>query len=115
MNIKGKQKIKRANKRLNILVILLYWYPYSGPHTPIYAGLFKELRKRGHKITIITSFPHFRLGNMETWPEFRGKLFQCTSWEGMKLLRTYVSAPVFKSKRTALISVSYTHLTLPTN
>jgi len=102
MEANEEQESERA-KTLHILVVLLYWYPYCGPHTPIYAGLFRTLRERGHKITIITSFPHFRSGSPETWPEFRGKLFQHTNWEGMELIRTYVFAPVFKSKKIALI------------
>lgn len=92
-----------SDRSLSILVVLLYWYPYSGPHTPIYAGLFRELRDRGHKITIITSLPHFRSGSAETWDEYRGKVLQRTSWEGMDLVRTYVLAPQFTTQRYALI------------
>jgi glycosyltransferase involved in cell wall biosynthesis len=90
-------------KKFNILVVLLYWYPYSGPHTPIYAGLFRDLKKRGHKITIVTSFPHFRSGSEDTWDEFRGKLYEKAQWEGIDLVRTLVFAPTFKKKRLALV------------
>lgn len=90
-------------KQLNILALLLYWYPYSGPMTPIYAGIFRDLKAKGHKVTIISSFPHFRSGSNETWDGFRGKLYEKTSWEDMDLIRTWVFAPVFKDNRFALL------------
>jgi colanic acid biosynthesis glycosyl transferase WcaI len=95
---------------LNITILLLHWYPYSGPHTPIYAGLFRELIKRGHKITIISSFPHFRSGSTETWGMFRGKLFDITQWEDATLIRTYVFAPLFKNNKYALVYRSFNYL-----
>ena len=63
---------------MKILVIMLYWYPYEGPLMPIYGAIFKELMAKGHKITIVSSFPHFRKGRSETWDEYRGKLFEVT-------------------------------------
>lgn len=91
-------------KNLSILVVLLYWYPYSGPHTPIFAGIFRELKRRGHHITIISSFPHFRSGSKETWDQFQGKFYEVTSWEDIELIRTYVLAPTFSNQRYGLIS-----------
>jgi len=83
---------------VRILVIMLYWYPYEGPLMPIYGTVFKELIKKGHKITIVTSFPHYRQGRPETWAEYRGKL-----WEGATVIRSYVFAPVFKNGRASLV------------
>ncbi len=92
-----------GEKKLNILVVLLYWYPYIGPATPILGGIFRELHRRGHKVTIISSFPHFRSGTPETWHEYRGRLFQRTRWEDADLLRTWVFAPVFRSQKLGLV------------
>lgn len=89
---------------MRIMVIMLYWYPYQGPLMPIYGSLFKELMARGHRITMITSFPHYRTGRLETWSEFRGKLYQITDWQGIRLIRSYVCAPVFKSNKISLLS-----------
>lgn len=87
---------------MNILAIMLHWYPYEGPLMPIYSTIFNELMAKGHKITIVTSFPHYRQGRPETWKEFRGKFFQKTTWEGATLIRSYVFAPVFKNSKLAL-------------
>lgn len=70
---------------------------------PIYGSLFKELMARGHRITMITSFPHYRAGRTEIWSEYRGRLFQVTSWEGMRLIRSYVCAPLFKNKKISFL------------
>jgi colanic acid biosynthesis glycosyl transferase WcaI len=88
---------------LNILVVLLYWYPYSGPHTPIYAGIFRELTKRGHRITILTGFPHFRIGSKDTWDQYRKRVYEATEWESCNLVRTFVFAPHLKNERFSLV------------
>ena len=89
---------------MKILVIMLYWYPYEGPLQPIYGAIFKDLIENGHKITIVTSFPHYRKGRPETWDDFRGKLFEKSNWEGATLIRSYVFAPIFKNKKLSLFS-----------
>jgi colanic acid biosynthesis glycosyl transferase WcaI len=88
---------------MNILVIMLYWYPYEGPLMPIYGAIFKELSKRGHNLTIVASFPHYRKGRKETWQEYRGRLYEITVWEGIKLIRCYVQAPLFNQRKSALL------------
>ena len=88
---------------MRILVIMLYWYPYEGPLQPIYGAIFKDLIVKGHKITIVTSFPHFRKGRSETWDEYRGKPFEVSKWEGAKLVRSFIYAPVFNSEKSGLI------------
>jgi colanic acid biosynthesis glycosyl transferase WcaI len=89
-------------ENLNILWMMLYWYPYEGPLQPVYGAILKDLMAKGHNVTIVSSFPHFRKGRPETWDEFRGKLFQKTQWEGAKLIRSYVYAPVFKQSKPGL-------------
>lgn len=53
--------------------------------------------KKGHQVTILTSFPHYRKGRSETWPQYRGKLYEWDTWKGARVLRTYVFAPKFSS------------------
>ena len=70
---------------------------------PIYGAIFRELVKRGNKIALITSFPHYRKGRRETWDEYRGKLCEITEWEGVRLIRSYVFAPVFSQNKFGLL------------
>jgi colanic acid biosynthesis glycosyl transferase WcaI len=88
---------------MNILVLMLYWYPYEGPLMPIYGAILRSLMKKGHKVTIVTSFPHFRKGRSETWEKYRGKLCEVTEWEGARIIRCYVYAPVFDQTKSGLI------------
>ncbi|MCG6878485.1 MAG: glycosyltransferase family 4 protein, partial [Deltaproteobacteria bacterium] len=89
--------------KLNILVMILHWYPYEGPLMPIYGSIFKALMDRGHRVTIVTSFPHFRKGRTETWKEYRGKLMEVTRWDRARLIRSYVFAPIFDENKPGLL------------
>jgi glycosyltransferase involved in cell wall biosynthesis len=89
---------------MKILVVMLYWYPYEGPLQAIYGPVFKHLMAKGHKITIVASFPHYRKGCPETWDEFKGKLFEESDWKGATLIRSYVFAPIFRSRKLSLLS-----------
>jgi len=70
---------------------------------PIYGAIFEDLVSKGHQVSLVTSFPHFRKGRTETWEEYRGKLYEVSNWRGVKLIRSYVFAPVFKRERLSLI------------
>ena len=85
------------------MVIMLYWYPYEGPLQPVYGEIFRELMSRGHEMTIITSFPHFRKGRSETWDEYRGRLLEISDWNGARLIRSYVYGPVFDQNKSGLL------------
>jgi colanic acid biosynthesis glycosyl transferase WcaI len=88
---------------MRILVIMLYWYPYEGPLMPIYGAIFRELIAKGHKVTIVCSFPHYRKGRNEIWKEYRKKLYQVADWEGARLIRSWVFAPVFDPNKSGLV------------
>jgi colanic acid biosynthesis glycosyl transferase WcaI len=89
--------------KFHVLVIMLHWYPYEGPLMPIYGRIFKALMDRGHRVTIVTSFPHFRKGRKETWEEYRGKFIEVTSWEQARVIRCYVFAPIFDENKPGLL------------
>jgi colanic acid biosynthesis glycosyl transferase WcaI len=82
---------------------MLYWYPYEGPLMPIYGTVFKELMRNGVEITIVTSFPHYRKGNPETWVSKQRRLFEVSHWEGATVVRSYVYAPVVKNEKLAIL------------
>ncbi|MCF8070593.1 MAG: glycosyltransferase family 4 protein [Desulfobacterales bacterium] len=92
----------RKKKQVRLLVIMLYWYPYEGPLMPIYGRIFQDLINKGYQITLVTSFPHFRKGRSETWEEYRGKLYEVSDWKGVKLIRSWVFAPIFGQSNSGL-------------
>jgi colanic acid biosynthesis glycosyl transferase WcaI len=57
----------------------------------------------GHKITIVTSFPHYRKGSDKEWDSYRGKMYEITKWDDVDVIRTYVYAPIFKESKKSLI------------
>lgn len=88
---------------MNILVIMLHWYPYEGPLMPIYNAIFNDLIMAGHKITIVTSFPHYRQGSEKTWDSYRGRMYEIAKWDDVDVIRTYVYAPVYKQSKIGLL------------
>ena len=52
------------------------------------SNVLQALEKRGHKITVITAFPHYPHGKVPT--EYRGKAFTREKKNGMTIFRTWV-------------------------
>lgn len=88
---------------MKILVILQYWFPYEGALQPIYGAVFDDLLQKGHEITILTAFPHFRKGRREEWREYRGRVYERARWHDADVVRTYVFAPKFRSERLSML------------
>lgn len=101
--MKGGGQTVPAAKPPHVLVLMMYWFPYEGPIPAIYATLFQRLMERGYRFSLVASFPHFRLGRKERWPEFKGKLFAREDWNGIDLHRVWVLAPEFRSRRLGLL------------
>lgn len=107
---------------------------FCDPEPTVKGVLFaKELRNLGHDVQILTGFPNYPGGVI--YPEYRIKLFQRESIEGIKILRvalypshdnsnikricSYLSFSFFASilgllliKRPDVIYVYYTHITI---
>ncbi len=94
----------------HLLVIMMYWYPYEGPIPAIYAALFEHLLKEGYRISVLSSFPHYRFGRQEKWREYRGRLFERADWKGITVYRVWVFAPEFRSRRLSLFFRSLNYL-----
>ena len=88
---------------MKILVILQYWFPYEGAIQPIYGAIFDDLLQKGHEITILTAFPHFRKGRKEEWREYRGRIYEKTKWHDATVVRTYVFAPRYRSNKLSML------------
>lgn len=88
---------------MRILAIMLYWYPYEGPLMPIYSAIFEDLVAKGHSVTLISSFPHYRKGHEKSFKEYRGKIFEVSTYKSIRLLRCYVYAPEFKTDKYSLV------------
>lgn len=98
---------------MRILFYTMNWYPFEGSIQHIYAAVLKYLKKRGHKITILTSVPYFMNGREEKWKSYRRKFFATEYWEGIKVIRTFVISPYFLRRfRKGIRAINFISFTL---
>jgi colanic acid biosynthesis glycosyl transferase WcaI len=71
--------------KLNILLIVPHYAPDLGPSAPLFTMLSKELRKRGHQISVLTTVPHYPSGQVPT--AFRGKFIQKSFENSTEIIR----------------------------
>ncbi len=73
---------------MRILLLTQYFWPETGAAQVRLQELAQGLQKFGHEVTVVTAFPNHPTGIIP--PEYRGKLFQRESWQGMTIIRTWV-------------------------
>lgn len=94
---------------MRILLPIIQFPPDVNPTGLLMAQLCEGLSAYGHEVSVITAFPHYE--NFRVWDEYRGKLAQRGTHNGMQVLRLYVYAPGKKSMVNRLLSyVSYNAL-----
>lgn len=98
-------------RKLHIVVYMMYWYPYEGPLQPIYGRIIRDLIAKGHKVTIVSSFPHRRPGMNRHWKQYRGKFFHKTEWKGATHYMTWVFAPYCERGICKHLSRIFSYLT----
>jgi len=94
---------------MRILLPIIQFPPDVNPTGLLMAQLCEGLAAYGHEVSVITAFPHYE--NFRVWDEYRGKLAQRDTHNGMQVLRLYVYAPGKKSMVNRLVSyLSYNAL-----
>jgi colanic acid biosynthesis glycosyl transferase WcaI len=73
---------------MKILIITLYYKPDPGASSVIISQLSRELVNLGHKVTVVTGFPHYAENVMEK--KYRGKIFTTENLDSIKIVRTYL-------------------------
>lgn len=72
-----------------ILLLTMYFAPDStSANAVIMTELAEKLQQLGHRVTVVTSFPHY--ANNSISPAYRGKLVQGERHRGMHVIRTYL-------------------------
>jgi len=75
---------------MRILLFSLYFVPDIASTGVLMTQLCEDLQKMGHEITVVTTFPHYIAGQI--WPEYRRKIIEKASHNGIRILRTYIYA-----------------------
>lgn len=83
---------------MRILLLVIQFPPDVNPSGLLMSQLGEGLVARGHQVSVITTFPHYE--KFRVADEFRGKLFERSSYRGMDVLRLYVYASGDKHKMT---------------
>jgi colanic acid biosynthesis glycosyl transferase WcaI len=75
---------------MRILILIVQFPPDVNTSGMLMGQLAEGLVRRGHRVSVITSFPHYE--NFRIWDEYRGKLFERAVYQGMRVLRLWVYA-----------------------
>jgi len=89
---------------MRILIITLLYAPDGGPSAPLFQMLSEELVKRGHKVTVIASVPHYPTGTVQEL--FRHGWLQTTQENGVKIIR--VRVPSLERKQLLKRAIQFT-------
>jgi len=93
---------------MNILITSLVYWPDSTGNGPIVTDLARWLVTRGHKVTVVCSFPHY--GRDEIPSEYRGRLTMRDEESGVRIIRVYSGSARSDSRLSKVLS--YTIFTL---
>jgi colanic acid biosynthesis glycosyl transferase WcaI len=81
---------------MRILLLVLQFPPDVNSTGVLFAQLCAALQAGGHQISVLTSFPHYE--KFRLWDEYRGKLVERGSYNGLDVLRLYVYASGAKQR-----------------
>ena len=68
-----------------VLILTIYHDPEPIPKT---GELARELRRRGHEVTVVTAFPHYPSGDL--YPGYRLAPWRWETRQGIRILRTFI-------------------------
>jgi colanic acid biosynthesis glycosyl transferase WcaI len=83
---------------MRILLLIVQFPPDVNSTGLLMAKLCAGLRNQGHTISVLTTFPHYE--KFRVWDEYRGKLAERDTYDGMDVLRLYVYASGNKQRMT---------------
>lgn len=92
----------KPENSMHILFVTHYYEPDSGARSVLLTGLSKFLHRRGHKITVLTTMPHYPQGIISK--DYRGKLFNRENRDGIGVIQAWLWATPSKSIVRRLIS-----------
>lgn len=85
---------------MRILILTIYHDPEPIPKT---GELARELLRRGHDVTVVTSFPHYPSGQL--YPGYRLRPWQWETRDDVRVLRTFIVP--YHGTRASLRIVNY--------
>jgi glycosyltransferase involved in cell wall biosynthesis len=91
---------------MHVLIVTNYFAPEGGAAAVRLTRLARQLRRRGHQVTVLTSLPHYPQG--EVFEGYRGRLTITTEQDGVRVLQTWLHAtPSPRISRKAASQLSF--------
>jgi colanic acid biosynthesis glycosyl transferase WcaI len=81
---------------MRILLLIIQFPPDVNSTGLLMSKLCAGLQAQGHQVSVITTFPHYE--KFRVWDEYRGKLTERDTYQGMDVRRVYVYASGNKQK-----------------
>lgn len=75
---------------MRILIVSQYYWPEDFAAGVYICELAETLAKRGHRVTVLTAFPHYPEGRIRS--NYRGRLFQIEEKGNVRILRCFIYA-----------------------
>ncbi len=85
-----------------LLMLTLYFEPDTAVNAVILSALARELARRGHEVTVVTSFPHYHRASLP--PDYRGKFWTRGREDGVLVQRAWVHATAADDKRGRVVN-----------
>src|SRR5438552_1707065 len=76
---------------MKLLMLCMNYAPESTGIAPFTTALSQELVRRGHQVTVATTFPHYP--EWQTYEPYRGKWFLTETLDGVTVRRTRIYLP----------------------
>lgn len=93
---------RQGGQPVHLLVLTLYYAPDRTGIAPLTAELCEYLAARGHRVSVLTGFPHYPQWRVPE--QYRGKLWTREALNGVSVYRGYIYVP---SRRTAFRRIAY--------
>ncbi|MDQ3986888.1 MAG: glycosyltransferase family 4 protein [Actinomycetota bacterium] len=85
---------------MRILLLIHHFPPDVNSTGLLMSQIFAKLAEEGHEVSVISTFPHYE--GFRTWPQYRRKIFERSTHEGMNVTRVYSYTSGTKTMRRRL-------------
>jgi colanic acid biosynthesis glycosyl transferase WcaI len=82
-------------RKVHVLVVTSAYWPERTGTAPLNNELCAYLASRGHRVSVATGFPHYPA--WKVYPEYRGKIWQRESHDGVDIYRGLIYVPPQRS------------------
>ena len=91
---------------MKFLFLTQYFAPEASAAPIRLAAIIRQLRRLGHDVEVVTAMPNYPVGRI--FDGYRGKIYTCEMWEGVRVHRVWLYAAVGKGWKRYLNYLTFT-------